>query len=111
MIRNSVLGILLTLTVFSSLMIILWAMTADDSQKKYEQLTQAIVTNANSLCFGERDDAICTSDGWLETEKRGFLTDKQIYKFISDCHQLKGNLNFDRIYSDRGVFYDLRCNE
>lgn len=109
---NSVLGVL-ALVIFSSVMILLWVMAVNNFETKMiqqEQPTKQKITNANNLCFGEQNDSICTEQGWIETEKRGFLFDNQIYKFISDCHYLKGKLDFTRNYLDNSkTFYDLVC--
>lgn len=92
--KDSIFGIFTSLIVMSIFLTVLWSIAANDSQKKYEQLTPII----------EPKQLL---------QKKGFLTDSQIYQFISDCHEAKGLLEFDRTWAEKQgkIFYELRCNE
>jgi hypothetical protein len=122
MIKNSILGIALVCGVFSISMIGLWILAVGDWQSKMEQpkgiaainwvLAIEDLQSKTEQPKGKtaiNPNVSTTTSGEYILQKKGFLTDFQIYDFISDCHQLKGKLKFDRIYSDRGTFYDLRC--
>jgi len=94
--KNSTMGIGLVLGIFSlSMIFLLYFVEQDWLIKMEKEFTQIKATSIN---------------GDYILQKKGFLIDNQIYQFISDCHDLKGKLEFDKIYSKRGTFFDLRCS-
>ena len=95
-------GIGLVLGVFSLSMIFLWNFAVEDWEGKMEQLKG--ITAINS-------DTSTSVNGEYILQKKGFLTDNQVYDFISDCHELKGKLHFMITYPKNftKAFIDLRC--
>ena len=101
--KNSTIGIGLVFGVLSLSMIFLLIFAVQDWGGKMEQLKG--ITAINS------DTSTSVNDEYI-LQKKGFLTDNQVYDFISDCHELDGKLHFMITYPKNftKTFIDLRCS-